>query len=62
MPVITLQLMAVLVTLLVVNISSMSKCGIIPITQNLISEFLVFDLECTLRISFSFFNLSTVLI
>lgn len=62
MLIITLQSMAALVTLLVTSVSSMSKCGITPIIQHLTSEFLVFDLEYTLRIFFSFFNLSTVLI
>lgn len=43
------------------NIPSMAKFGITPV-RNPISEFLVFDLEYTLKDFFSFFNLSTVLI
>lgn len=37
------------------NVSSMSKFGITPIISNPISEFLVFDLEYTLRIFFFIF-------
>lgn len=58
---ITFQLVAILTMLLVMNIPSMAKFGITPV-RNPISEFLVFDLEYTLKDFFSFFNLSTVLI
>lgn len=44
------------------NVFSGSKLGMTPTIKNLISEFLVFYLEYTLMIFFSFFNLSTVLI
>lgn len=61
MLIITLQLMVVLAMLLVMNVSSMSKFSIIPIINNPISEFLVFDLEYMLRFFFSFLNLFTLL-
>lgn len=60
--IITLWLLAVLATLFVRDVPSRSKSGMTTIIKNLNSEFLVFDLEYNLKIFFSFFNLSTVLI
>lgn len=55
MVIITLWLMALLATLLIRNVLSISKSGITTIIKNLISEFLVFDLEYTLIFHFSIY-------
>lgn len=61
MMIITLWLLAVLATLFVRNVLNIAKSGITTFIKNLTSECLVFDLEYTLKIFFSFLNLPTVL-
>lgn len=57
MMIITLWLLAVLATLFVRNVLNISKSGITTIIKNLTSEFLVFDLEYTLKIFFFHFSI-----